>query len=320
MNGIPEYYGQQYAPLHPSRGYAQGENMDAIDTGTMDENITGQAQTLDQIIDQNHQELLRSRASFQPQYSQTTSAEHSRRASMLEFGSSSINNNLNDFQFNPNPDPPSMSTQMPSMGSFNKAMDPRKVRSREALSVDMRFSQMNTPFGSMPNVSSYSPALMSNNTTAGADSSTGFLPHNLEMPIQYDNMMDDTSAIGVGQSDMSNQFYNTSPVDQNGPDPFTSSGNEQGGVVAAPTSAGSGQRPKVSHAAQALPQQLVQQQQQNLRRNRSIQSPVSQGPGGMQSPAQMQNPGSRRQSIDVKSPFPNNGNKDHPYFGSILMD
>ena len=149
MNGLPDFYGQQYPSINPQRtmdGYAQDENMGNMNSMHMDSNMIGHSQTLDQIMNQNNQEMLRRRQSFHPQYQPNGNHEHARRSSMMEFGST----DLADFQFDPNPTPTQRS-QMAGMVHTQKPQDPRKVRSREDLSLDTRFAQMNADY-SNPNV------------------------------------------------------------------------------------------------------------------------------------------------------------------------
>ncbi len=176
MDGMQGFYGQGYAgmdPQHSMDGYAQDDSMNTA----MDTDGLGQAQTLHQIINQNNEELMRRRDTFQLQYRQS-SQDRNRRASMLEFGSSITGGDLANFQFDPNPNEPdvSMSNSISNMMPINKPLDPRRVRSREDLSLNTRFSQMNTSFDPMAAIDSFNPALMAS-TSVGVDSASAYMNH-----------------------------------------------------------------------------------------------------------------------------------------------
>lgn len=302
MNGLQDYYGQQYGSMDPERGldgYAQDENMGNMGSANMDNGMTGHSQTLDQIINSNNQELSRRRSNYQPQYRPNGQQEHVRRSSMMEFGSS----DLADFQFDPNPAPTQMPQQNQAMGSSHKSLDPRKVRSREDLSLDTRFSQMNSGYD-MPNVSSYSPGMM---TGSAVDSSGNYMPNNMEINMDYDPMSGETSSMGMQHNSLSQPMYTTSPVSHNYNMAYSPSHHDPG--------SGNTQNQPQMHSAKNT--QSTGSGPQNYMKKSSFRRPMAPSPLSMAhssaghsipSPAHMAESNSRQASFDAQSPYVNNGN------------
>lgn len=220
MNGLPGYYGQPYSIMDQQSmdAYNQDGSLEIIDHGPMDQDIMGQPQTLHQIISQNNEQLMRRRA-FQSEYPQNTH-DHTRRASMHEFGSS-VDTDIANFQFDPNPNDPSMSMPMampglpsPSMSLPQKPLDPRRVRSREDLSLNTRFSQLNARFGDMSAVATYSPAMISGESV-GLEPSPAYISQTLDVGMDYDAMSRNANAVTIDTTSMPGPIYSASPVAPN---------------------------------------------------------------------------------------------------------
>jgi len=345
MNGLADFYGQPYSMVDPQRAmdrYRQNEDMDAMDTsggGSIDANINimGQPQTLDQIINQNNQELMRRRStttttttamtattatmamtttrrtttppvptpnpaiyqrSFRPQPNQ----DHVRRASMLEF-SSSMNSDLADFQFDPNP-AHSVMHALP----MQKSLDPRRVRSREDLSLDTRFSRMNPHFEHGSHVTSYSPVVMSG-STVGMESSSGFMNPAMDLSMDFDPVTGNVTSMGMQPSSMAEPIFTTSPMTQSFPLTYPASIHDPGGGGGGGSS---NSQPPRNMASMSQPAPVMHPpfaQKQQIRRNPSLPVPLSMNstalPHSLPSPAP---PGSRRQSMDAAPPpFSNHG-------------
>lgn len=192
-------------------GYDQDRNLDGVDPSTIDLDMLGQTQSLHQIISQNNAQLMRRRA-FESEFPQNTQ-DHTRRASMHEFGSSA-NTDIANFQFDPNPNDPNASVAMPisgvpttDMAFQQKPLDPHRGRPHEDLSLDTRFSQMNARFGDMSAATTYSPAIMSN------EPSPAYIPQALDSRADYDTMSQNTNPIGLGANHpISGPLYTASPI------------------------------------------------------------------------------------------------------------
>ena len=205
-------------------GYGQQGGLDAIDPATMGPDVVGQSQSLHEIISQNNAQLMRRRA-FQSEYPQNTH-DHTRRASMHDFGTS-IDTDIANFQFDPNPNDPgnSIPMAMPGLSSTGmqqppKALDPRRVRSRDDLSLDTRFSQMNTRFGNMSAVSNFSPAMMPNETAA-LEPSPAYMSQPMDIGMNYDSMSQNANAVTTGAASLAGPVYSASPVAQNFAMPYS---------------------------------------------------------------------------------------------------
>ena len=302
MDEFEGFYGQPYPGTDPRQsmnGYTHDASMSGLDPSAMDTTGLGQAQTLHQIINQNNEELMRRRSNYPQQYRQG-SHEHGRRASMLEFSSNS-KSDLADFQFDPNPNELAMSPS--NMMPVQKPLDPRKVRSREDLNLNTQFSRMNTSFDHMQGVNNFSPLVMSSTAGAG-EGSTAYMPHDLDMTMDFDNMNGNAGASG-----MQEPMFTASPIDQSYPMSFQAASHErrQGGSMS----------PRVPNCMAAMGQGMSSisdsypHQSQQHRRPTPLSTSVSitGGPSpAMASPAQMQRNTNRRSSVDIQPSYSGRGN------------
>jgi PAS domain S-box-containing protein len=214
MNGLPDYFGQQYhnAGQSGSMDDYGSVNMQDMDAATMNQ-MMSREQTLDQILSQNHQEMLRRRGTYQPHYSNNNQAHsHLRRSSMMEFGSP-LSNNLADFQFDPNPVQASVSNRLANLPPAQKASDPRKVRSREDLSLETDYNQMETDFSVLQSSNSYSSGMMPTSSMS-MENHHAFLPQNMDLSLDFDGMGEDHTSMNMLGGNMSG-MYMQSPLQQN---------------------------------------------------------------------------------------------------------
>ena len=219
MNGVPDYHGLSYHPGQSGASYdqyAQDRGLTAAEHGSTHANMMGGAQTLDQIISHNNQELLRRRSGYMPQYRPNPFPDtHQRRASMMEFGSIT-NNDLAEFQFDPSPAHSVLSGHVASNVPLQKLLDPRKARSRESLSLDTRFSQMDNNFSSAASAKSY-PTMMSA-PPMSVDSSSAYLPQEMDLSVDYENVTGDITPIhNMPTTSMSPPVFSESALAQNFP-------------------------------------------------------------------------------------------------------
>jgi PAS domain S-box-containing protein len=220
MNGLPDYYGQQYSNAGQSGSLDDygPVSMQDMDTATMNQMMGGE-QTLDQILSQNHQEMMRRRGTYQPHYHNNTQANtHLRRSSMMEFGSP-LSNNLADFQFDPNPAQSTISSRLPNVPLTLKPSDPRKARSREDLSLDTGFAQMEADFNVLQSSNSYSSGMMPTSSMS-MDNHNGFLPQNMDLSLDFDGMGEDHNSMNMLGGNMSG-MYMQSPLQKNFPTTFS---------------------------------------------------------------------------------------------------
>jgi len=318
MNGMPNMYGQAYSGLEsqaPMDGYPQDMPMEGgLDTSMM---AHGGSQTLDQIINQNNQELMRRRQTvYQPQFrptppgAQAQAQDQARRASMLEFGSYN-SGGLTDFEFDPAPSHTAMSNQFTNPAAMpQKPLAPRRVRSREDLSLDTSFSQM--PDFEAGSMSAY-PAPMLPATTMAMDASNGYMPHNMGMEGDYDNMPANMSATNTPSSQAQQGMYTTSPVAANYPMQYPNTGHDIGGGTPDNNNLMRMHQGTAPNASSS--QRFFGKSQSQIRRNPIMPSPLSvsaqnSGSSSMASPAQMpstptiaqnQQSHSRRGSVDTQS-------------------
>lgn len=294
MNGMQDMYGQPYPqmdPQGPMDGYGQDTNMHNLDS-----QMLGQSQTLDQIIQGNNNEMMRRRSAYNPDQFQPNGHEgRGRRLSMMEFGTS----DLADFAFDPNPAPPQMPQGMSNMMSPAKALDPRRVRSKDDLTLNTQFQQMSTNYQmNNPAVTSYSPTMMGNTI---AEDSHSYMTSGMDMPMDFDSMGGDATPT------MQHPMYSESPMSTGFP-AYRSSKHDPGGTQASPTKPMSNSRTPNS-ASPVAPNFLAKKA--SMRRHPSVPmapSPLSMSgshpPSVMPSPLQAQHPISRRQSGEAQSPFP----------------
>jgi len=335
MNGMQNMYGPSFSGIKTQssrHGYAQDANMEGLNTSPIvDATMMGHGnpQTLDQIISQNNQESMRRRQTYNPQYRPDASAQHSRRSSMLEFGSLNNNGDLADFQFDPNPQHVPMPNQAANLVSTPKCPDPRKVRSREDLSIDTGFTHMPNYNGSM----SAFPNSMIPNHTMGSDQSTSFLPTGMEMGGDYDSVAANMGQMNMTSNPAQQSMYMTSPVSTNFPVPFAAASHDPGGgggsSSVSPANSNTMRLPQ-SNSPSSTPQRFMAKPQNQVRRNPMMPSPLSMSAqnsmsnsmqSNMASPAPphvppsftaaQHQPATRRTSIDMASPHVNQQSADH---------
>lgn len=200
--------------------FQQDGMVNTMDPGDMGNHGMGQPQTLHQIISQNNEQLMRSRttAQAQPQY-RHHSHDANRRASISEF-TSSMDGGLADFQFDPNP----VETGPPMLSMAQRNLDPRRVRSRDDLSLDVQFSQMNASFTDMSGMpysagmeppSTYVPNVGYN---MSHDMGSGSLPHGTPIPLNTTTLsLDSTMVAPVYSQSPSSHSYpmNFAPTSSN---------------------------------------------------------------------------------------------------------
>lgn len=300
MNGMQDMFGQQYAGLgsHSGNGYPQDDTLGSIDSNMIP---SSHAQTIDQMINQNNQEMMRRRQTYNPGRQQDPLRDHARRSSMLEF-SSNAGGELADFQFDPNPQHSVLSDHVANMNLMypQKPLDPRKVRSREDLSLDTSFSPMhnfNTP------LSAY-PASMIPNSAMSMDVSPNFLSQNMDYTQDYDMAGSNSGQVGMApnaiqqqqqrqqsqqrQQNQQNQqaqsqmqhhqrdaMYMTSPVATNFPPDFQSASHDPGGGNMSPAG---NQMSRGSHSTPSnasSPHKYMGKLQNNIRRTPMMPSPLS---------------------------------------------
>ena len=302
MNGITDYYGHQYSSIDPQRtmdGYAQEEHMDNI-SSPMDASMVGQPQTLDQIMNQNNQEMMRRRQTFHPQYRPNGHQEHARRSSMMEFGTT----DLDDFQFDPNPASNQMQQDMSSMVPSQKSHDPRKARSREDLSIDTRFSQMSANYNDIN--SAYSPSMMPGSSMSMEP--VNYMSGGMDVSMDFDAMSGNATNMNMHSNPMQQPMYSTSPASQSLQMAYTNSNQDPGGGMSNPQTPM--QSAKTPHSAMSMSQQNYLNRKSSVRRNPVAPSPLSVSHGiadnNLPSPAQNPQSNSRRQSLEASSPYPNN--------------
>ena len=218
MEGMSNYYSPAYSPAGPQGSMNQYGQDRSLSAGCSVEDLSastgmGGAQTLDQIINHNNQELMRRRTN-QPQSRQESYADaHHRRASMLEFGSN-LNSDLAEFQFDPGPAHATFSNQMAPNVPPAKVLGPQKVPSQENISLDTQFSRMSTNFAPLPGMSSFSPAIMTN-PSISTNHSTAYLSQTMDMSLDYENQNEDVALMSSQNLPFSQAVYSESPVAQN---------------------------------------------------------------------------------------------------------
>jgi PAS domain-containing protein len=303
MDGMQDMYGQPYGQIDPSTGYPQDATMSNLDG-------MGQAQTLDQIMSHNHEELMRRSSAYNPDMYRPSAPDRSgsRRQSMMEFGTS----DLADFQFDPNPAPPPMSQQqlssmsnMSGIPSTHHKMDPRRVRSKENLALHTQFSQMNTNYN---DINPFSPQMVGNMTGDPNE----YMGTGMDMSMGFDQMAGNATPMDVSAA-MQQSLYTDSPIaanfNMNYPTP--SNPDPGGGSNASPHHSMGHKTPQ---SGGPMPHNFLKQK--NARRVGSV--PMVPGPismrhassgsdtaQGMQSPMSMGPPPARRMSMDRTS-FPPN--------------
>lgn len=310
MNGSQGFYGQPYPALDPRHsidagGYTQDAGMDTIVPGTMDPTGLGQPQTLHQIVSQNAEELMRRRHTFQAQYPQI-SQDRTRRTSMLEFGAP-VDGDFANFQFDPIPGDPALA--MPDATSnimpMQKSLDPRRVRSREDISLSARFSQMQSDFDAL---STFPPGIMSS-TSAGIESAAAYMPSGIDIHMGFDTLGAPVNNVNMHSGPMQDPIYTASPMDQNFSMSYPPPGHDPGGGTLSPHMHGhmatmaqgmSSLPPSFHNPAQSLPGRQSGPGPTTI--------PTAAGPAQtIPSPGSVHHASSRSLSVEAPSPFTNNG-------------
>ncbi|EHY58306.1 hypothetical protein HRR83_004834 [Exophiala dermatitidis] len=305
MDGSQGFYGQPYTAVNPPQtmdGYAQDDPMNAMVSGNMAPTGLGQPQNLHQIVNQNSEELMRRRHTFQHQYPQLA-PDRNRRASMLEF-TSSIDSDFADFQFDPQQTDPSlaMPNANPDMLPMQKPLDPRRIRSREHLSLTARFSQMQSDFDAP-----YNPVIMAS-TSIGVEPSAAYMPTGMDMTMDmsmdFDALGGAVTSMNMHAGPIQEPVFNASPIDQAFSIPYPRTGHDPGGGSMSPLV--HNHMASIPQTMSSIPQSL-HHPAQSLQGQHSISATVTMSGGG---PAQaIASPGhasSRSLSVDVPSPFPAN--------------
>jgi hypothetical protein len=234
MSGLPGpgYYGQPYQspdPRRPIDGYPQATGLPVTGNGSIVNGMTNGGQSLDEIIHQNNLEMMRRRTYQQPPFRQPSPENHVRRASMLEFGAP-ISDDLANFQFDPNSATSILPNPIGDIAAAQKSLDPRKVRSRENLSVNTRFSPLDSTYSPYPNTSSYSPALMSG-VSMSLDSQ--YMSQNMDLSMDYEHPNGDLTPMNLHASTTQQPLFTDSPLTQNFsptyPNPIQDPGGVDGG-------------------------------------------------------------------------------------------
>lgn len=216
QNVMSGYYGPGYQqPVDPHRvmdTFVPQEMVPDIGPGMVDTTMTGgEGQTLDQIISQNDLEFQRRRSNYHPAFQANGNQEaHIRRSSMLEFGGNK-NRDRGEFQFDPSPSQPSLSTQIPAMAQPQKSSGPRRIRSRESLALDTRFNNINATFG---NMTTYSPAMMTS-TPLDLDPTSQYLSSNMDIPMNFEGGGADRTAMNIQPQIEQQPLFSASPTHQN---------------------------------------------------------------------------------------------------------
>jgi hypothetical protein len=298
MDGFAGFYSQSYPGADPHEAlnaYAQDDTLGGIDPSAMDTTSLGQAQSLHQIISQNNEQLMRRRSNYSPHF-RPGSHDHGRRASMLEF-SSNMDSELADFQFDPNPSEPTLTMEPSNMMPMQKSLDPRKVRSREDLSLSTQFSRMHTSFGNMQAVNNFSPVGLPS-TSAPVEPSTAYMPPDLDMTMDFDPMVGGASASAMQES-----MFTASPIDEGYSVSYQAITHDQGGSSMSPQ-----MQSRMANMAQGMSSMpdAYSNASQHLRRPAPLSTSVSL-PGGpssaMASPGHIQHTPNRRLSADLQTPY-----------------
>ncbi|EXJ95579.1 hypothetical protein A1O1_00701 [Capronia coronata CBS 617.96] len=304
MNGSQGFYTQPYPALDGRQsmdGYAQDDSMDIV-SGTMDPTALGQPQTLHQIVSQNTEELMRRRQTFQAHYPQL-SQDRTRRTSMLEFNSS-VDGDFANFQFDPLPGDSSLAMPDPAsnMLPMQKSLDPRRVRSREDLSLNARFSRMQSNFDA---VSTYNPGIMSS-TSVGVESSAAYMSSTMDIQMDFETMGVPVNNVNMQSGPMQESLFTASPIDPDFPISYQPSGQDPGGGSMSPPI--HDHMATMAQAMSSIPQSF-HNPTSSLHARHSASSGVSMasGPGQtLPSPPSVQQATSRNLSmVDVPSAFTN---------------
>ncbi|RMZ82166.1 hypothetical protein DV738_g1863, partial [Chaetothyriales sp. CBS 135597] len=234
MNGLPDFYGQDYAALDRQHdAYTEAEAI-----------ATSQSQTLEQLLESQHP--YRRRQTFQSIYRATGPADHVRRSSMMEFGTA----DFADFAFDPNPtattttadtaaaatvaatsasSAPSAATAaannalMPASGQ--QGSQQHQILAREDLSLNTQFSRMNAD--DFSTATTFSPAVISAHTTVDHNA---FMSGPMDMSLDF-SALNTMGPIVSASATVSHSIFSQSPVSQTFSNPYGPSSHDPGVVA-----------------------------------------------------------------------------------------
>ena len=195
--------------LHGHGSASTSNHSEAAFSGMMTE-----GQTLDEIISQNNQEMLR-RRTYQPPYRGSDGQDTAmRRSPMLEFGSS-VDNGLADFQFDPNPAADIMPDPAHNMGgSSTKSPMQCRMRPRDDMAAESRFvPQMSPTYDMFSDLAPYHSNLLPTASGGVGDASQyQHLPMDLSLEVfEHDSV--DVMAMNPHSTDRPIVF-SASPIEQ----------------------------------------------------------------------------------------------------------
>lgn len=209
--------------------------MGMIGSGSMaNANMMG-GQTLDEIIQQNNKELQR-RRSYQthPNGNRYSQEIDTRRASMLEFGSSPGNTDLESFQFDPSPVPPSTSIPRVSGIAQRRLESQRARRSQpgDSLALNTQFQPLTGVFGSMTQSPVYQQPLSSE--PLDIDVTGSYMPQSMSMDMDYTVGLDtdhggDMTPLNVFSHGNFSSAMTTSPIHHDMPNSLRGPNQDPGG-------------------------------------------------------------------------------------------
>ena len=237
MHGMNGYYGQQYSGVDPRRSldtFGQS-HVGGMGINQMEDTMMGEGQSLDDIINQNNNELQRRRNSLHPTYrtpARNNANDTIRRASMMEF-SSGINADLNDFQFDPNPNnQPPVRNGDRSMLPLQNSSEPRKAQPRENLSLDTRYQPMSSGYDTMPGSATFASP-MDPGSAMGLSATNQYLASNMGgMHMDFSGhggTSGDVTPVNFYSHPSYHPVYTESPIQQNMQTSFRGPSNDSGG-------------------------------------------------------------------------------------------
>lgn len=175
----------------------------------MDQTMTGEGQTLDQIISQNNRELQRRQSSYRQFSGNGAPPSHNRNSSLMDYEQPKPSEEAG-FPF----DSAASNTvpgHLANAEHTQKGADSQRIRSRENLALDTRFGQVAPGFSNMPN---YSQSMITS-APLDLDPSSHFLNHGMEMPLNYEAPGGDRTPMNMQSSMEQPNFFSTSPEQQN---------------------------------------------------------------------------------------------------------
>lgn len=190
-SNLSGYYDRNYIAEDVQR-VAEMNNHDAmlglIGPNGLDASGMGGAQTLDEMISQNHKEYQRRRSYNQMQsYAPGRASQDPdpRRSSMLEFGSGS-SNELDGFQFDPIPNQPAPSMHRAGHMAQRRIDGPsaRRREPAETLALTTHFTHLNSNYSPIPTSSPFGQTL-NPAEPMGLDMASNYMSNNMLMGLDY---------------------------------------------------------------------------------------------------------------------------------------